>query len=196
VSFSTCSYHSVPAPTRKPCASCLQQWATRTCALNGRLHALRAYARVAWTCSVSSRPGSAAVLVIAQIKQYRRPVQRRFIDELRGAMLRTGARQGLVISTGTFSEAAEQVASSERLAPIRLVGGDELAALMIRYGIGVEANGGDEHRADHEFFEDLRERYPVHGRRGSASVGAVPDSKTRAYNHDSYNPTHIQQERR
>jgi membrane-bound metal-dependent hydrolase YbcI (DUF457 family) len=133
-------------------------------------------------------------LVIAQIKQYRRPVQRRFIDELRGAMLRTGARQGLVISTSTFPEGARQAATNDRLAPIRLVDGNELARLMIRYGIGIDTGTDGEHRPDRDYFELLREHYPVHGRRGSARVSATRMLNIRGENQIRHEPTHTSQE--
>jgi hypothetical protein len=70
-------------------------------------------------------------LVIAQVKQYRSSVPRSFVDELRGTMLRLGATQGLLITTGTFSASAVEAAqSAQHAAPVRLVDGQELARLL------------------------------------------------------------------
>ena len=70
-------------------------------------------------------------VVIAQIKQYREPVPRAYVDELRGAMLRVGATQGLLISSSTFSASAvEAVQAGQHAAPVRLLGGEELVRLL------------------------------------------------------------------
>ena len=70
-------------------------------------------------------------LVIAQVKQYRETVPRSFVDELRGAMLRLGASQGLLVTTGAFSASAIEAAqSAQHAAPVRLMDGSELARLL------------------------------------------------------------------
>lgn len=79
-------------------------------------------------------------MLIAQVKQYRRPVRRSFVDELRGAMLRCGARHGLMISTSTFSQAAQAaVLEGQRSFPIRLIAGEELARLLHSFGLSFDA---------------------------------------------------------
>ena len=59
-----------------------------------------------------ARTGVTAARIILQAKQYRRPVSRRFVDELRGTLLRLDARQGLLISTSTFSSVARLAAET------------------------------------------------------------------------------------
>ena len=74
--------------------------------------------------------------LIAQAKQYEIPVSRAFVDEIRGAMIRTGARHGLLVTTSTFSQAAQEAAASvQRSFPVRLIGGLELARLLDHFGI-------------------------------------------------------------
>jgi hypothetical protein len=69
--------------------------------------------------------------VIIQAKQYRLPVPRCFVDELRGTMLRVGAGQGVLVTTSTFSPSAiEAVQAGQYAAPIRLVDGSELLRLF------------------------------------------------------------------
>jgi hypothetical protein len=86
----------------------------------------------------TSRHGLSRSLLLAQVKQYRRPVPRSFVDELRGAMLRLGAQQGILLTTATFSPAArEAAASAQHALPIRLVEGDELIRLLLELDIPV-----------------------------------------------------------
>ena len=70
-------------------------------------------------------------MVIVQIKQYNRPLPRIGVDELRGTMVRVGARQGLLVTTATVSAAArDAVQAGQYAAPIRLIDGTELANLL------------------------------------------------------------------
>lgn len=82
----------------------------------------------------------ASALTLARIKQAKGvPVSRRFVDQLRGAMLRLGAEQGLLIATGTFSRCALASATQTPLPPIRLIDGKSLCAMIIERRIGVKA---------------------------------------------------------
>jgi hypothetical protein len=84
--------------------------------------------------------GLSRSLLLAQVKQYRRPVPRSFVDELRGAMLRLGAQQGLLLTTAAFSPAAQEAAASAQHAlPIRLVDGEELVRLLLEHSIPVSS---------------------------------------------------------
>ncbi len=81
--------------------------------------------------------------MIAQIKQYDAlAVHQRSVDELRGACLRLGAAEALLITVSAFSEVVRKRAASPDLtatpvAPVRLIDGDELLGLLIRHRIGV-----------------------------------------------------------
>lgn len=79
--------------------------------------------------------GSQTVLV--QIKRYDQTVARRFVDELRGSMLRNGAPSGVLVTTSRFSGKAREAAAGVPGRPVRLVDGPELAGLMAALGIGV-----------------------------------------------------------
>jgi HJR/Mrr/RecB family endonuclease len=84
-----------------------------------------------------------STLTIAQVKQYRRVVSRRFVDELRGAMLRLGTEQGLLLTMSRFSKAVHEAAQESCVAPITLIEGDEVMDLLFAYRIGVtECKGG------------------------------------------------------
>jgi len=76
--------------------------------------------------------------VICQLRQYdSEPVTRLNIDVLRGAMLRTGAIQGLLVTTAAFAPAAIEAAqAAQHLAPVRLIDGEELAQLVQSQGLG------------------------------------------------------------
>jgi hypothetical protein len=96
--------------------------------------------------------------VVVQIKQYK--IQRRHIDELRGTMVRHGGTLGIIISTHRSGRTAQEVASSFRGRPVRIVDGHELAKLMIEHGLGVQVSGflnlGDPwYEIDQEYFQAL-----------------------------------------
>ena len=76
-------------------------------------------------------------LTLVQAKQYRRPVSRRFVDELRGAMIREGAQHGLLITTSTFPQNAVASARENQLLPIALIDAERLLDLMFRFSLGV-----------------------------------------------------------
>lgn len=67
------------------------------------------------------------IKVLVQLKQESRKLQRRYIDELRGKMLRTGVSHGLVITLGVASKPALAAASEFPGRPISIIGGEELA---------------------------------------------------------------------
>ncbi len=71
-----------------------------------------------------------------QVKQYRRPVVRHFVDELRGALLRHHLQQGVLITTSRFSPMARSSAGEPHLLPITLVEGDKLLDYLLFYQLG------------------------------------------------------------
>jgi restriction endonuclease Mrr len=87
---------------------------------------------------VASLPGPlGSQSALVQIKRYEQVVARRFVDELRGAMIRNGAPSGVLVTTSRFSGRACEAATSVPGRPIRLVNGTELANLMIALGLGI-----------------------------------------------------------
>jgi hypothetical protein len=67
------------------------------------------------------------------------PVYQRQVDELRGACLRVGAAEALLLTTGPLSPAIRHrdALPSAPLAPVRLIDGEEFAALLAAHGVGV-----------------------------------------------------------
>jgi restriction endonuclease Mrr len=109
----------------------------------------------------TSRTGVNRTRIQVQVKQYKRPVSRRFVDELRGAILRRGGGQGLIVTTSMFSKVAHQAAVSNQVAPIRLVEGEELLDLLITQGIGVcTGQTGKALSVDAAYFASLTQLYP------------------------------------
>ena len=97
-------------------------------------------------------------LTLVQVKQYAQPVSRRFVDELRGAMIRQGAQHGLLISTSISPRNVEACAAENKLLPITLSHGEHLLDLLFRYRIGVKCRRGNRRllwRLDRQFFRDL-----------------------------------------
>lgn len=103
-------------------------------------------------------------LVVA--KQYR--LQRRFIDELRGTMLRLGTPAGLVFTTKPLWKSAIDAARAFRGRPIRVIGGREFALLLIEHRIGVKPRWSSplnpqSFEIDREFFLRLCEKAAASG---------------------------------
>lgn len=100
----------------------------------------------------------ASCLTLVQIKQYRHVVSRRFVDELRGAMVRLSAEQGLLLSTSTFSRVAHRAAAASELVPIRLIDGAGILKLLVQHRIGVKPGRWGWLRIDADFFDKLQEK--------------------------------------
>jgi len=111
-----------------------------------------------------SSTGVTKAKVIAQLKQYAGPVPKRYVDELRGTMLRTRARHGLLVTTSAFSPVARRAAENCPIAPIRLVEGTELTALLIAHRIGISKSPTTDLTVDTHFFSELAGRFPKPGR--------------------------------
>ncbi len=99
--------------------------------------------------------------VLIQVKQYERPISRRFVDELRGALLRTQARQGVLITTSTFALRARQAASEDHIGPIHLIDGAGLRELMVRHRLGVGENKRGKPYLEKRFFRRLEQFLPT-----------------------------------
>lgn len=122
----------------------------------------------------SIKVGVSESRLVLQVKQYRRPVSRRFVDELSGVIQRCGAQEGIVITTSDFSKVARASAQSQCIAPVRLINGNELVSLLIQHGLGVvreEADGQEQFRVDRAYFRDLDKRFPNRRKHSSLNRG-------------------------
>lgn len=106
--------------------------------------------------SAATSGGLSRSVTLVQAKQYRSPVSRRFVDELRGAMLRTGAQQGVLLTTSTFFGPAYRAVRKGCPLPVRLVDGAEMIGLLCAHGLGVRLSAQGRARIDCEFFTQLR----------------------------------------
>lgn len=105
------------------------------------------------------------VRCIVQAKQYDTlPVHQRAVDELRGSCLRAGAHRAVLMTLSTFSTVARAAADADtRLAPIRLIDGDEFLDLLIRRGVGVWRKAGERWEVNDAYFNFLEERFGTVG---------------------------------
>ena len=106
--------------------------------------------------------------VIAQIKQFTpgQKVHQRTLDELRGAALRVGAAEAFLVTTGTFSYVVQDLLAAaaakvgiSRVLSTQGIDGTHLIDLLLRYGIGVTAEG----RVDSAYFASRADAQRVHG---------------------------------
>jgi restriction system protein len=68
------------------------------------------------------------------------------LDQLRGSLHRFNAVRGTIITTGRFSQGAQEAAFERGVAPITLIDGDKLLDLLMQYQIGAS-------RRTVEYFE-------------------------------------------
>ena len=81
--------------------------------------------------------GISAVREVIQVKRYRKNIQRRTLDALRGSLHRFRAMRGTIITTSDFSKGTRNAAFEHGAAPITLINGDKLVELLIDNDIGV-----------------------------------------------------------
>ena len=106
--------------------------------------------------------------VVAQVKQFDADsrVFQRQADELRGVAIRSGAAEALLITSGPLSASIDQEGLALPLAPVRVIGGDQLVELLTSHQIGVTTNGG----LDEALFKRLEQE--AVGNRQSDCLGA------------------------
>lgn len=81
--------------------------------------------------------GFSQVYVQAKRWEMDHTVGRPDVQAFAGALLGKGATKGLFITTGQFSRAAKEYVVDQKAVRVVLVDGEELARLMIDYGVGV-----------------------------------------------------------
>jgi hypothetical protein len=100
--------------------------------------------------------------VVVSAKQFDKAnrIFQRQVDELRGAAIRSGANEALLITSGIFSSAIDRNALSSPIAPIHLMDGNQLIAELVLYGIGIVQVGEgvtEESAIDEAFFTKLEQ---------------------------------------
>lgn len=113
--------------------------------------------------------------VLVQLKQFdgHQPVHHRAVDQLRGACLRVGAGECLLVTTGPLAPSVDR--SPLRLfeptvAPVRFLDGDALAERMLIHRIGIWEEPGEDPEAparfgiDEAFFADLQRTHAGNSR--------------------------------
>lgn len=116
--------------------------------------------------------------VLIQAKRQIKPVARRVVDQLRGALHREQGLIGWVVTTSNFTAMAKK--SAEKDYPtVKLVNGEALIKLLVRNRVGFLEEGrrrSTRVNMDISFFESLRElTYAAKGRSGQIFVGLSSD---------------------
>jgi restriction system protein len=72
-----------------------------------------------------------------------------------GALIGRGASKGVLITTSTFSPAAQNAAKQSGSARLVLIDGEALTDLMVRFNVGVRVSQTVEiKRVDMDYFEE------------------------------------------
>jgi hypothetical protein len=115
----------------------------------------------------SSGPYSRRVVISAKQFDATNRIFQRQVDELRGAAIRVGANEALLITSGILSRAIDHEGIASPLAPVRLMDGEELISLLIQHGIGITDSFG----LDESFFKKLE--HEALGNRQSDCLGST-----------------------
>lgn len=106
--------------------------------------------------------------VVVQVKQFSsdRQIFQLSLDALRGVVLRTGAAEGISITTSSFSDSVDTGnLASAAVAPLRFIDGENLCEQLALYKVGVKklaACSNPEHSpylVDRRFFESINAEY-------------------------------------
>lgn len=81
--------------------------------------------------------GISSVREVVQVKRHRGGINRTVLDQLRGSLYRFNAVRGTIITTGSFSKGARDVAFERGAPPITLIDGGRLMKLLVEHEIGV-----------------------------------------------------------
>lgn len=81
--------------------------------------------------------GITAVKEVVQVKRVQGNLNRTVLDQLRGVLPFHGAIRGTIITLGGFSKGCTEVATFAGAAPLTLIDGDRLIALMIEHSVGI-----------------------------------------------------------
>ena len=90
-----------------------------------------------------------------QCKRYKGTVPRASVGEFRNAIL-SRVDKGIMITTGTFSEAAKGEANRDGVIPIELIDGERLVKLFENVELGLKPTR-TVYEIDHKFFEEYKE---------------------------------------
>ncbi|MGV3615153.1 MAG: restriction endonuclease [Fimbriimonas sp.] len=108
-------------------------------------------------------------LVLAQVRRY--TLQRHFVDELRGALQRKGAAEGIIFCTEKATTAAYRAADEYRGRAIRLVDGEEFARHAIGAQVGIQVDSDGNPEVDGAYFDRLEShRGSPAGRNGRRGI--------------------------
>ncbi len=77
---------------------------------------------------------SVRIRMAVQVKRWKGNVQTPVVQQVRGSL--TPHEQGLIITTSDFSRGAKEEAERPNAAPVALIGGEQLAALLAEHQIG------------------------------------------------------------
>lgn len=116
--------------------------------------------------SLTGRPGDGGIdgvinqdpfgleKILVQAKRWRDRVGTPEITHFLGAMTSRGVKRGVILTTSSFSDEAARVAERNPELKVVLIDGNELAALMLRAGLGVtKVAEYPVHRIDTDYFE-------------------------------------------
>jgi restriction system protein len=96
--------------------------------------------------------GITEITEVVQVKRTEASIDRRRVDELRGALPYFKAIRGTIISLGSFTKGAQEGALFVGAAPITLIDGKRLIDLCIKHEVGIRRQPVEIYEIDEAFF--------------------------------------------
>ncbi len=101
--------------------------------------------------------GITTIREVVQVKRHKNNINRKVVDQLRGALPYHQAIRGTLITLSRFSSGCAEAALYPGAAPITLIDGDRLIELLIEHGIAVTRREAYLTDIDEDYFAPLEE---------------------------------------
>jgi len=101
--------------------------------------------------------GITSIREVVQVKRHRKNINRRVVDQLRGALPYHQAIRGTLVTLSGFTSGSAEAALYPNAAPITLIDGDRLIQLLIEHEIAVTRREAHLNEVDEDYFGLLEE---------------------------------------
>ena len=101
--------------------------------------------------------GITSIQDVVQVKRHKNTINRKVVDQLRGALPYHQAIRGTLITLSRFSSGCSEAAHYPNSAPITLIDGDRLIQLLVEYEIAVNRREAHLTEIDEDYFAPLDE---------------------------------------
>lgn len=102
--------------------------------------------------------GITTITEVVQVKRHKGIIGRSIVDQLRGALPYHEAIRGTLITLSDFSKSCKEAALFPGAAPITLINGKKLVALLFEHEIGITKQTINLHKVDESYFSEYSDQ--------------------------------------